>query len=244
MITPAFPAQWFTAYRRSSVNQCSFATVASHDALGIVANLPPASGRQDHATSPSADDAGRQSAHPRPLHSAPRFVTIAIRPSHRRGMGEGKHDFRKNERELFLRRGLERGKYLDAICKIRFVGRGLCVPARVFVCRQGRSGEIETGLPDRANRLVRRSDIAECRGEAYVESSPGMLSRSYWIAPYAKADIARRVKCPRCPGAIVPALQRTCAKRTNSHAAAGGFSELASWLPNLLASSATTFSWD
>ena len=47
------------------------------------ANLTPASGRQDHTTSPSAS-APLVSAPSRPSHPAATFVTIAIRPSARR----------------------------------------------------------------------------------------------------------------------------------------------------------------
>jgi hypothetical protein len=43
-------------------------------------NLTPASGRQDHTTSPSASWHARQSRHPRPSHPDPTFVTIAKRP--------------------------------------------------------------------------------------------------------------------------------------------------------------------
>src|ERR1700677_3849755 len=46
----------------------------------IIANLTPASGRQDHTTSPSARLRSRQSRHPRPSHPDPTFVTIAKRP--------------------------------------------------------------------------------------------------------------------------------------------------------------------
>jgi hypothetical protein len=45
------------------------------------ANLTPASGRQDHTTSPSASQRPRQQRRPRPPHPAPTSVTIAIRPS-------------------------------------------------------------------------------------------------------------------------------------------------------------------
>jgi hypothetical protein len=47
----------------------------------IIANLTPASGRQDHTTSPSADERSRQQRHPRPSHPNLTFVTIAKRPS-------------------------------------------------------------------------------------------------------------------------------------------------------------------
>jgi hypothetical protein len=46
----------------------------------IIANLTPASGRQDHTTSPSARLHARQSRHSRPSHPDPTFVTIAKRP--------------------------------------------------------------------------------------------------------------------------------------------------------------------
>jgi hypothetical protein len=46
----------------------------------IIADLTPASGRQDHTTSPSASRRARQSRHPRPSHPDLTFVTIAKRP--------------------------------------------------------------------------------------------------------------------------------------------------------------------
>jgi hypothetical protein len=58
------------------------------NAAGIVTNLTPASGRQNHTTSPSASRALRLCAPPRPPHPASTFVTIAIRPSDRGGTAE------------------------------------------------------------------------------------------------------------------------------------------------------------
>src|ERR1700730_3505288 len=55
--TPAFPAQWFTAYSALSSATGFLATVISEIPP---ANLTPASGRQDHTTSPSASRAFRQ----------------------------------------------------------------------------------------------------------------------------------------------------------------------------------------
>src|ERR1700691_15782 len=46
----------------------------------IITNLTPASGRQDHTASPSADERSRQQRHPRPSHPSLTFVTIAKRP--------------------------------------------------------------------------------------------------------------------------------------------------------------------
>src|SRR6476619_7865022 len=63
---PAFPAQWFTAYFALSPVTGFLATVTS---LGLILrNLAPASGRQDHTTSPSANQRGSSSAPLRPPH--------------------------------------------------------------------------------------------------------------------------------------------------------------------------------
>jgi hypothetical protein len=43
-------------------------------------NLTPASGRQNHTTSPSASGIARQARRPRPPHPAPRFVTLRNAP--------------------------------------------------------------------------------------------------------------------------------------------------------------------
>ena len=55
---PAFPAQWFTAYFVLSPVTGLFATVArewtDQPLANVFTNLTPASGRQDHTTSPSA----------------------------------------------------------------------------------------------------------------------------------------------------------------------------------------------
>jgi hypothetical protein len=60
-----------------------FATVAPKKLARslLLKNLTPASGRQDHTTSPSASQRARQSRRLRPPHPRPTFVTIAKRPS-------------------------------------------------------------------------------------------------------------------------------------------------------------------
>ena len=78
------------------------------DAERVFANLTPASGRQDHTTSPSATCAlrpARRRVHRIP-HSA--FVTIAIRPSSRRDGGMHSADFSKRRSDLFLREGVDK----------------------------------------------------------------------------------------------------------------------------------------
>jgi hypothetical protein len=46
----------------------------------LLKNLMPASGHQDHATSPSAASIARQARRPRPPHPAPTFVTLRNAP--------------------------------------------------------------------------------------------------------------------------------------------------------------------
>src|SRR6185312_17344095 len=52
--TPAFPAQWFTAYFALSPVRPGFVVTVAGAMRSIITNLAPASGRQDHTTSPSA----------------------------------------------------------------------------------------------------------------------------------------------------------------------------------------------
>ncbi len=69
----------------------------------IIANLTPASGRQDHTTSPYASGAVRRLAPSRPPHPAPRFVTTARTPlrveaecpNHAADLGSVSNGFRK-----------------------------------------------------------------------------------------------------------------------------------------------------
>ena len=86
-ITPAFPAQWFTAYSvLSPVNQHlppSFSQRLWSFSRQLSACIG-APGPHDFAVRVSA---ARQSAPSRPPHSASRFVTTAIRPSCRGRMG-------------------------------------------------------------------------------------------------------------------------------------------------------------
>jgi hypothetical protein len=55
----------------------------------LLEDLTPASGRQDHTSSPSARQRSRQPRRPRPSHPCPTFVTIAKRPFVWAGMAEG-----------------------------------------------------------------------------------------------------------------------------------------------------------
>jgi hypothetical protein len=101
---PALPAQWFTAYTRSPRCTGLLATVASQM---ILRDLIPASGNRDHAISLVRSRIARLAIRTRPSHPAPRFVTIAKRPSGGGGMREDNHILRKNGRQLFFLEGLD-----------------------------------------------------------------------------------------------------------------------------------------
>src|ERR1700758_3028889 len=81
-ITPAFPAQWFTAYSAlSSVSQCLFATVASQHTFGACAKLDASVGASGPHGFAVRVCAARQSAHPRPPHPALHVRDVRERPS-------------------------------------------------------------------------------------------------------------------------------------------------------------------
>ena len=72
------------------------------------ANLTPASGRQDHTTSPSASSNRPSSAPPASTASRSAFRDVAQRPSVGRD-GEGyKADLGLRKTRIFLQRGLDR----------------------------------------------------------------------------------------------------------------------------------------
>jgi hypothetical protein len=85
-IDPAFPAQWFYGLLRALPGEPGLLSPSRRNAKHH-RQLTPASGRQDHTTSPSAS-MRIVFAHPY-VHRIPRstFVTIAIRPSEMRRDG-------------------------------------------------------------------------------------------------------------------------------------------------------------
>jgi hypothetical protein len=100
----------------------AFLPPSSARCASIVANLTPASGRQDHTTSPSARSGVVSRRHPRPPHPTATFVTCAT-PLLSGGMRGENHTFPKNGREIFLRRGLARGEHIGGFREIRFLAR-------------------------------------------------------------------------------------------------------------------------
>ena len=80
---PAFPAQWFYGLFRALPGDRAFLPPSPLRSLHLT-NLTPASGRQDHTTSPSASRIARQARPQRPPHPAPRFVTLRNAPPEER----------------------------------------------------------------------------------------------------------------------------------------------------------------
>jgi hypothetical protein len=75
-------------------------------------NLTPASGRQDHTTSPSASQRSRQVRNLRPSHPAPTSVTIAKRPSVWDGMARKREVIWVRRERKYFRKGGWTGKSL------------------------------------------------------------------------------------------------------------------------------------
>ena len=69
---PAFPhANGFNGFLRALPGDRAFLPPSPARCESIVAELTPASGRQDHTTSPSAAGVARLASLPRPSHPAP-----------------------------------------------------------------------------------------------------------------------------------------------------------------------------
>src|SRR5882757_10906771 len=74
---PAFPARWCYGLLRALPGDRAFLPPSLARRGSVFTNLAPASGRQDHTTSPSASVCVRLSQAPRPPHPTPRVVTCA-----------------------------------------------------------------------------------------------------------------------------------------------------------------------
>jgi hypothetical protein len=76
---PAFPARWFYGLFRALPGDRAFLPPSPPRSL-LLENLTPASGRQDHTTSPSASSAARLASPKRPPHPAPNVRDDAYAP--------------------------------------------------------------------------------------------------------------------------------------------------------------------
>ena len=102
---PAFPAEWLYGLFVLSPENGSFASVAVRGFL--LADLTPASRRQDHTTSPYAP--ARTSVAALGVHRiSPNVRDVRERPSIGRDGRSYAGDLRENESRIFLREGLDR----------------------------------------------------------------------------------------------------------------------------------------
>jgi len=69
---PAFPAQWLYGLLRALPGRAGLVVTVAHEKLSLLLDLTPASGRQDHTTSPYASGAQRLSRPRRPSHPTAR----------------------------------------------------------------------------------------------------------------------------------------------------------------------------
>src|SRR5665213_1028803 len=99
---PAFPTQWFTDYTVLSPVLRAFWPPSP--AL-LIANLTPASGCQDHTTSPSASGAARLEAPSASTASCPALVTLANAPRVGQDGSEYSGDLGFGKTEYFFEMG-------------------------------------------------------------------------------------------------------------------------------------------
>src|SRR6202043_2100793 len=114
---PAFPAQWFYGLFRALPGDRACLPPSSAEMAS--ANLMPASGHQDHTTSPSASSALSSLAPPASIASRPAAVTIACRPSVGRDGGGYRSDLGQERTGIFLREGLDTGIAEQPVGQIR-----------------------------------------------------------------------------------------------------------------------------
>jgi hypothetical protein len=130
---PAFPARWFYGFLRALPGDRAFLPPSL---VNSSTNLAPASGRQNHTTSPSATAPLVLQHHRRPSHPAPRFVTIAIRPLGGAGWHRSIAVSTNRKSEKFFEDGLDRTA--NRCSDVRTVIRGL--DPRIHLLRKRTSG--------------------------------------------------------------------------------------------------------
>ena len=90
----------------------------------IAADLTPASGRQDHTTSPSAMPALVARRHPRPPHPTATFRDVRNAPLIGRDARIKPTDLPDEGSGIFLCRGLDRANRIDLARENRFLAQG------------------------------------------------------------------------------------------------------------------------
>jgi hypothetical protein len=104
---------------RALPGEPAFATVARANPLELRTTLAPCLCAPEPHGFTVRLHAARQSAQPTSAAFRSTFVTIAIRPLCRCGMRSVNHVFRKNERTIFLRAGLDRANQIERTREIR-----------------------------------------------------------------------------------------------------------------------------
>ena len=118
---PAFPARWFYGFLRALPGDRAFLPPSL---VNSSTNLAPASGRQNHTTSPSATALLVLQHHQRPSHPASRFVTIAIRPLGGAGWHRSIAVSTNRKSEIFFEDWLDRPNQLEIACENRVLAHG------------------------------------------------------------------------------------------------------------------------
>ena len=144
--SPGIPARdGFNGFLRALPGDRAFLPPSSARRGSVFANLAPASGRQDHTTSPSASVCVRLSQAPRPPHPTPRVVTCAT-PLSSGEMGQaGTADLPDGLSEIFFATGV--GRFSQQRSDLP-VGHRFC-PDRTDVT----SGPRRPSPPDGGHRL-------------------------------------------------------------------------------------------
>ena len=109
-IHPAFPAQWFYGLLRALPGEPGFFATVAPEKLSLPRNLTPASGCQDHTTSPSASGA-LVSSTIRVHRIPPRVDDVAQRPFGGTGRRTYRMDFSFCKTEYFFGKGLTGGRH-------------------------------------------------------------------------------------------------------------------------------------
>jgi hypothetical protein len=108
----------------------------------LSANLTPASGRQDHATSPSASRIARQARRPRPSHPAPTFVTLRNAPLSGAGPNRYSADLGSGSRENSENQKLNRSAIW---CGMAMTARKMSAAGHLMPATRRKPGPAATG---------------------------------------------------------------------------------------------------
>ena len=125
-VNPAFPAQWFYGFLRALPGDQACLTPSP--AL-LLADLTPASGRQNHTTSPSA--AAHFVKRAARVHRIPPRVRDVRTPLCGTGWRAYNFDLGQARTELFLQMGLDSPNHVDPVQQIRLNAHAVIRRARL-----------------------------------------------------------------------------------------------------------------